>query len=158
VPHIYIKKGMKQGTVKITDEQVKLAYEKYDTLHQAASELNVTIVTLWRKAKKIGLSWKDKVDRSTNSTKIPLIEILEGKHPYYQTLKLKKRLIKEGVKENKCDVCGITEWMNAPLEMRLDHLDGNSHNHLLCNLRMICPNCDAQTDTYCGRHKDISFV
>lgn len=146
---------MKQGTVKITDEDVKMAYNTYPTLHQAAAELKVTVVTLWRKAKKLGLRWQDKNGQASNPNKIPLSEILEGKHPYYQTLKLKKRLIKEGVKENKCEVCGILDWNGKPLEMRLDHLDGNSHNHLLLNLRMICPNCDSQTDTYCGKRTKL---
>jgi len=99
---------MKQREVKITDEEIKLAYEKYDTLHQASAELKMTTVSLWRRAKKIGLSWKDK-NFKPEKPKIPTNEIIEGKHPYYQTLKLKKRLLKEGLKENKCDICGITE-------------------------------------------------
>jgi len=144
---------MVQKEVKISDEQIRDAYEMYETLHIASANLQMTTVSLWRRAKKLGLRWKDKNYRSVNPTKIPLIEILEGKHPYYQTLKLKKRLIKEKIKKNKCDICNITEWNEKPLSMRLDHLDGNSHNHKLENLRMICPNCDAQTETYCGKMK-----
>jgi len=144
---------MKQGEVKITDTQIKEAYEKYETLHSASSELGVTTVTLWRRAKKIGLAWKDKNYQSIQPSKISLIEILEGKHPNYQTLKLKNRLIKEGVKENKCEICDITEWNDKPLNMQLDHIDGNPHNHILTNLRMTCPNCHSQTPTYCGKNK-----
>lgn len=144
---------MVQREIKITDEQIREAYEMYETLHIASANLQMTTVSLWRRAKKLGLYWKDKNYRSINPNKIPLTEILEGKHPYYQTLKLKKRLIKEGIKENECDICGITDWNGKPLSMRLDHLDGNSHNHKLENLRMICPNCDAQTETYCGKMK-----
>ena len=120
---------MKQREVKVSDKQIKEAYEKYETLHMASAELGMTIVSLWRRAKKIGLAWKDKNYRSVQPTKIPTNEILEGKHPYYQTLKLKKRLIKEGIKENKCDICEITEWNGKPISMQLDHIDGNSHNH-----------------------------
>ena len=98
---------MKQREIKISDEQIKDAYEKYDTLHIASSELGMTIVSLWRRAKKIGIAWKDKNYRSVSPTKIPTNEILEGKHPYYQTLKLKKRLINEGIKENKCNGYGF---------------------------------------------------
>ena len=144
---------MVQREVKISDEQIREAYEMYETLHIASANLQMTTVSLWRRAKKLGLYWKDKNYRSINPNKIPLTEILEGKHPYYQTLKLKKRLIKESIKENKCDICGITDWNGKPLSMRLDHLDGNSHNHKLENLKMICPNCDSQTETYCGRNK-----
>ena len=143
---------MKQREVKITDEEIKLAYEKYDTLHRASAELKMTTVSLWRRAKKLGLAWKDKKFKP-EKPKIPTDEIIEGKHPYYQTLKLKKRLLKEGLKENKCDICGITEWNNKELSMQLDHIDGDSHNHKFDNLRMVCPNCHSQTHTYCGKNK-----
>ena len=144
---------MKQREVKITDDQIREAYIKYETLHVASSELNMTVVSLWRRAKKIGLRWKDKNYRSVSPTKIPISEILEGGHPYYQTLKLKKRLIKEGIKKNECEICKISEWNGEPLSMQLDHIDGNSHNHKLENLRMTCPNCHSQTETYCGKNK-----
>jgi hypothetical protein len=145
---------MKQREVKITDDEIKLAYEKYDTLHLASAELKMTTVSLWRRAKKIGLAWKDK-NYKPDQKKIPLNEIMGGKHPYYQTLKLKKRLLKEGIKENKCDICGITEWNDEEISMQLDHIDGNSHNHILSNLRMVCPNCHSQTNTYCGKNKKM---
>jgi 5-methylcytosine-specific restriction endonuclease McrA len=144
---------MKQREVTVSNEQIKEAYEKYETLHMASAELGMTTVSLWRRAKKIGLAWRDKNYRSVTPQKIPTNEILEGKHPYYQTLKLKKRLIKEGIKENKCEICGITEWNSKTISMQLDHIDGNSHNHKLDNLRMTCPNCHSQTETYCGKNK-----
>ena len=144
---------MKQGQIKVSDEQIKEAYEKYETLHMASAELGMTIVSLWRRAKKIGLAWKNKNYRSVTTKKLPTNEILEGKHPYYQTLKLKKRLIKEGIKENRCEICNLTEWNNKSISMQLDHIDGNSHNHKLDNLRMTCPNCHSQTETYCGKNK-----
>ena len=144
---------MTQREIKVTDDQIREAYEKFNTLHQAASELQMTVVSLSRRAKNIGLAWKDKNYRSVQPTKIPLDEILAGKHPYYQTLKLKKRLIKEGVKENKCEDCGIDSWMDKPISIQLDHIDGDSHNHKLDNLRMRCPNCHSQTPTYSGKNK-----
>jgi Zn finger protein HypA/HybF involved in hydrogenase expression len=76
---------------------------------------------------------------------------LDGLHPYYQTFKLKNRLIKEGIKENACDICSIREWNGNSINMQLDHIDGDPHNHKLNNLRMICPNCHSQTLTYCGK-------
>ena len=144
---------MKQKQVNVSDDQIREAYEKYETLHMASAELNMTIVSLWRRAKKIGIAWKNKNYRSVNPTKIPTNEILEGKHPYYQTLKLKKRLVKDGIKKNVCEICNITEWNGKPISMQLDHIDGDSHNHKLENLRMTCPNCHSQTETYCGKNK-----
>lgn len=53
---------------------------------------------------------------------------------------------------NRCEVCGITEWMGRPAPLELDHSDGNSLNNQLDNLRLICPNCHAQTATYKGKN------
>jgi len=84
---------------------------------------------------------------------IPLKDILNGKHPQYQTFKLKKRLIQEGIKKNKCEKCGIIEWNGEVIQIELDHIDGDRTNHRLKNLRMLCPNCHSQTETF--RAKNI---
>lgn len=53
----------------------------------------------------------------------------------------------------KCLLCSISEWRDRPINLRLDHIDGNNNNNSRENCRMICPNCDSQLDTYCGRNK-----
>ena len=55
--------------------------------------------------------------------------------------------------EDKCSSCGLTEWLGNPLSLHLDHIDGNNHNHVKSNLRLLCPNCHSQTDTWCGKNK-----
>jgi hypothetical protein len=71
----------------------------------------------------------------------------------FQTYKLKQRLLKEGFLENKCSECGITNWNNKNLNMHLDHINGKSDDHRLENIRMLCPNCHSQTETYCAKNK-----
>jgi hypothetical protein len=51
-----------------------------------------------------------------------------------------------------CEICGNTEWMNKPVPIHLDHIDGNPTNNAKENLRLVCPNCHAQTKTYCGKN------
>lgn len=52
-----------------------------------------------------------------------------------------------------CAVCGLLpEWNGHALHLRLDHIDGDNHNHQLHNLRWICPNCDSQLPTFAGRN------
>lgn len=65
---------------------------------------------------------------------------------------LKQRLIREGLKENRCEQCGITEWQGNPINMQLHHKDGDGTNNQLENLEFLCPNCHSQTDTYGGRN------
>lgn len=54
---------------------------------------------------------------------------------------------------HKCMVCNTSEWMGQPIPLQVDHLDGNSDNDELSNIRIICPNCHAQTSNYCGKNK-----
>lgn len=62
---------------------------------------------------------------------------------------LKKRLIKEGLKEDKCEMCGIgNEWNGKPLTLQLDHINGDHSDNRLENLRILCPNCHSQTSTW----------
>ena len=79
---------------------------------------------------------------------IPLDKILQGEYPTFPTNHLRKRLIKEGLKKEKCEICGITDWNNKKISFHLDHIDGDNTNHKLYNLRILCPNCHSQTDTY----------
>ena len=65
------------------------------------------------------------------------------------------RLLLYGFKrERKCEVCGNTEWNNDLIPLQVHHIDGNHYNNNIDNLQIICPNCHAQTDSYCGRNID----
>jgi transcriptional regulator with XRE-family HTH domain len=65
---------------------------------------------------------------------------------------LKRRLVKAGLKENRCEQCGISEWQGKPLNMQLHHVNGDGQDNRLENLRLLCANCHSQTDTYGGRN------
>jgi hypothetical protein len=69
-----------------------------------------------------------------------------------QTYQLKRRLIREGLKKEVCEICGIVNWLDKPLALHLDHVNGNNCDNRLENLRILCPNCHAQTDTYCANN------
>jgi hypothetical protein len=133
-------------------EDVLLASEKFPTMFQAAEETGIPYKTFIRIAKKLDCYKPNQggkgIPGHTPKTFIPLIDILEGKHPQYQTNKIRMRLIKEGIKEAKCEICEITEWNGLPAPLELDHIDGNNSNHRLDNLRIICPNCHHQTPTH----------
>ena len=133
---------------KLTDKEILESYEKHKAIGKMAHELDVPFITIWRRAQRLNLHFPGK----GSGKKLDLTEILEGKHPQYPGIKLSRRLKKEKIIENKCDECGITEWNGKPIVLHLDHINGKRTDHRLENLRLLCPNCHSQTDTYCGRN------
>jgi len=67
--------------------------------------------------------------------------------------RLKQRLIRENIFKHKCYICNIDEWMGKPIPLELDHINGDHDDNRLENLRIICPNCHAQTDTYRSKNR-----
>lgn len=65
---------------------------------------------------------------------------------------LKQRLVREGLKDNRCERCGITHWQGELLSMQLHHVNGDSLDNRLENLQFLCGNCHSLTDTYGGRN------
>ena len=53
-----------------------------------------------------------------------------------------------------CECCGISKWNGNDIVLEVDHIDGNKKDNSPTNLRLICPNCHSQTDTFKGRNKN----
>lgn len=85
--------------------------------------------------------------------KISLSDILKGLHPQYQSNKLRIRLLQEKVFEHRCSNCNLSEWLNKPIPLELEHINGKSSDHRLENLTLLCPNCHSFTSTYRGKNK-----
>jgi 5-methylcytosine-specific restriction endonuclease McrA len=54
-------------------------------------------------------------------------------------------------KQKFCSICNLTDWLDKPITLEVDHKDGNSKNHSEDNLWMLCPNCHSQTPNFRGR-------
>lgn len=121
------------------------------SMSSACAELGMHWNTFVKYAKELGCYKPNQGGKGTHkktSHCYDINDILSGKYPGYQTFKLKNRLLSLGIKENKCEICGITEWNGKPLNMELHHIDGNKNNNSLENLQILCPNCHAQTDNF----------
>lgn len=63
-----------------------------------------------------------------------------------------KKYLKE-TRPNQCEMCGVDTWAGKPIMLVCDHINGNSEDWNLNNLRLICSNCDATTPFYKNRNK-----
>lgn len=66
----------------------------------------------------------------------------------------KKFLIQE--RGHICENCKLSEWLNQKITLELEHIDGDNQNNIKSNLKLLCPNCHSQTETWKGKNKNRS--
>lgn len=119
----------------------------YKTFHSNVKKLNLDISHFsgqaWNKDKKLVF----KPRRS-------LQDILIKNSTYSNSYKLKLRLIKEGLFQEKCYTCNLTIWNSSKIPLELEHINGVNNDNRIENLTLLCPNCHALTSTYRGKNKN----
>lgn len=73
----------------------------------------------------------------------------------FDSVKVKNRLFSEGLKEKKCERCGITDWCGEPISLQLHHINGCHTDNRIENLQILCPNCHSQTENFCRKKNFI---
>jgi 5-methylcytosine-specific restriction endonuclease McrA len=115
----------------------------YQVIKQNLTDRNICLKDYPHLHKKLGITSK-----KSN-------EDIFHKNSVYDRKDLKRKIIKEGILEYKCSMCGIFEWMDKPLSLQLDHINGINNDNRIENLRFLCPNCHTQTPTWGFKKRNI---
>lgn len=131
------------------DEVMKMI-ERKQPLRTIAQFLNVKVDTLKRWLKQFNIHYKGNQNRTGQphyEQRIPVSEYLGTGKPI-ESKQLKKKLIEEGLKEEKCECCGLDTWYGYKIPLALHHKDGNHFNNTFDNLQILCFNCHALKHKY----------
>lgn len=150
---------------KITDKQLIKAVKNNISIRSTLHYLNLCETgsayrNIQRRIKNLNIDISHFLGRGylrgknhTWAPKQPLIEILVKNSSYSNIARLKIRLLKEKLLINQCYECKLKPlWNNKILVLQLDHVNGINNDHRIENLRLLCPNCHSQTDTFAGKN------
>jgi len=148
-----------------TEEELKVAVKKSTSIRQVLMKIGLKLaggnyaqIKKYIKIYKIdnkhftGIGWSKGL-KGIGTPRIDLKNILV-KNSTFQSYKLRNRLFKEGLKQRHCEECGWNK--KAPdgrMPLELDHINGDSTDNRLENLRILCPNCHSLKPTHRGRNR-----
>lgn len=144
---------------KYTKEQLIIAVKNSLSYREVLGKLKVlqsggNYTTIRKYVKKLNLDishFKGKA-HAKGTTKRPLRDYTSNNFPI-QSFRLKNRLLKDDVKQHKCENCGRKTWLGKPIPIELHHKDGNPENNALNNLQILCSNCHSLTTNFCRKNK-----
>ena len=139
---------MRNDILEKKDQIIKMI-EDYEPKAKICKFLKCKPETLDSYLKKFGIDYKGNKGakgKKTAPNKVSAIDYI--KKEIVVTSKLRKKLIRDGIKKNECEMCGISEWLGLDIPLELHHVDGNRFNNELENLQILCPNCHSLTPNH----------
>ena len=134
----------------IPKSRIEWAIRSTLSIRAAAIYLGVSYNTFKKYAKMYELFEQNKNQSGKGITMtgntgwgVKVQDLFDGKHPNYPHWKLQERVVRDGYLKQECSNCGFDDY--RPKDMRgpyiISFLDGDSQNHALDNLVLLCYNC-----------------
>ena len=111
-----------------------------------AAQLQCKQETLNRYLKEMGIEYagqQNKKGQQKGPNVYKLATEYFGTNKQITSSKLKEKILRDGLKEYKCEKCGLSTWLGEEIPLELHHIDGNHYNNNFENLIILCPNCHA---------------
>lgn len=143
---------MSRKRIEINEEHFIKVINEEPTAARACKRLGMKFTTFKRYAEKLGV-YKTNIGKKGVESLLPediLIKI-QNSNKKIRGQRIKQILFLLGIKEEKCERCGLKFWNGQPLSLELHHKDGNPYNNSLENFEILCPNCHSQTENFRGR-------
>lgn len=128
---------------------------------EIARVLGVKYDTLNKNLKLLGIEYEGNPNRKGIphlEGRVLLDEYFSGNR-HVAASRLRNKLIEEGIKEEKCECCGLSEWMGKKIPLELHHKNMNHYDNRLENLQILCSNCHSLAHEYSNiKGKEVSSV
>lgn len=149
---------MKCLMYSISDEDFLSLIRRSGSIKDVLQELGYTNTSgqsnllFHQRCKELNIDWKKELRTKNQKREKRTFENVFCENSTVNQSTLRSWYLKNEYVDYKCAICGISEWNGQELSLRLDHINGVNNDNRLANLRWLCPNCDSQQDTYCGRN------
>ena len=160
---------MRQYDKEWLNELCKSSYSYAEVLRKAGRKQGGgSQATLRKKIEEFGIDishftgqrWQDSPNQQDNH---PSKELYTLEQVFVQNSPVTQKVLRGYIErhkllEYKCQTCGCDgHWQNGIIALEIDHINGENTDNRIENLRDLCPNCHALTETYRGRNKALKF-
>jgi transposase-like protein len=137
--------------IKFKEEKIEAlneCIEKHMSLRNISKKLVISVDTLKRYIKMLGIDYHGKNDSSKKA------EYYLNNDVFITASALRKKLLDEGIQERKCECCGLDKWMGGDIPLELHHINGNHNDNRIENLEILCSNCHSMRHGY-SKYKKV---
>ena len=144
------KKKNPFGSRPIPKSRIEWAIRSTLSIRAAAQYLGVSYNTFKKYSKMYDLFEQNKNQAGNGITSkgntgwgVKIQDLFDGKNPNYPHWKLQERVVRDGYLKQECSNCGYDDYREKDMRgpYMICFLDGDSKNHTLDNLHLLCYNC-----------------